>query len=456
MSTLYQTKYLKYKNKYFELKNSLKQIGGASLEPHLEQQKDKINSEYNYVKYLIDTYGNQVKKQLCHLICQMKDVIKIYQQGKTVHEINIILVNAFFKDKQAEYGMVGFPPGSTVNTTDKKPENHYVTALPPTITEEWIENFIQRAPIRVLMIMIKNFQAGEVNCWIYSIFLLYRSDPKTFEIKYGNIFNKDEIEKNIKFIEKYLDLDIMETNKCYKDFSLNSKADFTEISGAECTDDKRLYNKWGYKGYTNICSLWLPLTYITPFQSMYKLNVDKNNEFRILLGEVEKTTEPDKYDQATRKANCSNFFQKFPFLEPLIKEEIDYINSKSPDKKYILNPTTEEENKNNTDLLANIYGTISCTSKIKEPKSFYYSRRASYNNHYDLTQNSGHTVFFLMIGRYFKIPDIWMLLAQIIWTVPYNHSMYEVLSGAKSMDAFPSFKWENSYEDIKETINKMI
>ena len=57
------------------------------------------------------------------------------------------------------------------------------------------------------------------------------------------------------------------------------------------------------------------------------------------------------------------------------------------------------------------------------------------------------------MGRYFNINDKLMVLAQIIWTVPYNHSLYEVFSAAKTMDIFSEFRWAN---DIKINIDNFL
>ena len=443
----YEKKYLKYKTKYNELKLTGGAVPTLEIENSLQSsQYEFIDIEYSSVTFLLRTYGDAIKKELIKLIINMMDIIIIFNRDKGIPEASYykIILAAFFIDKPSEYGQIG-----------KEQINQIGQFIP----------FINRAPIRVLMIMIKNFQAGEMNCMMYEIFILYRISPVKFMTLYGNILNSNEVIKGIKVIENYLDVDIEYTNKCYRDnmnrhFRVNgmipdpenpTKKKFDEsvigkdYKETDCTETKRMYSEWGYDGYTNICSLWLPMTFMTPFQSIFKLSVDSKNEYFQLIGD--KTV--IKIDEADYKG-CTEFLNRYKFIEDLIKEERVYINSKLQHDDKINEVEGSDYNRKS---LSKVYKPIVCINKIKEPKSWYYSVRRNMNNHYDLGQTSGHTLFMILLGRYFNTNDKLMVLAQIIWTVPYNHSLYEVFSAAKTMDIFPEFRWAN---DIKTNMDTFL
>jgi len=98
------------------------------------------------------------------------------------------------------------------------------------------------------------------------------------------------------------------------------------------------------------------------------------------------------------------------------------------------------------------YKLFRCSFEKNEP-SFYLKLRER-KNKLSLSYSSGHTLLILIIANYIKnINMVFVLLACIIWTVPYNHAINEILSSAKQYELFEEYDYD---KDILENINILL
>jgi hypothetical protein len=209
-------------------------------------------------------------------------------------------------------------------------------------------------------------------------------------------------------------MDIEETAKCYDD----------EINEIACSDkNPPLYQKvedenFPPNNYRNICGLWIPMTYAVPYQLLLKESTP--NKLLKLVGPLQKKTDP-----------CT-IFDSYPFIEHLSPNETKYLESK------ISEPGAP---------LTSLFKPMICATMPAEPKSFYFKVRGKYKNDALISYSSGHTILITMITKYFKnINQLYVVIALIIWLVPYNHSIHEILSAAKKLDVFPEFDYKQSTE----------
>jgi len=79
-----------------------------------------------------------------------------------------------------------------------------------------------------------------------------------------------------------------------------------------------------------------------------------------------------------------------------------------------------------------------------EPLSFSLNIQKRYNKFF-VSNFSGHVMLFLIISRYFKDINLnLIILASVIYMVPYNHSINEILKAANLVDV-------NTNYSIKKT-----
>jgi hypothetical protein len=123
----------------------------------------------------------------------------------------------------------------------------------------------------------------------------------------------------------------------------------------------------------------------------------------------------------------SDIYSKYPLFPPLSQREQKYITGKGRrvlvDGLYQRPPWTPPI----------------CYMKPIEPYSFSVNLQKRYNK-YSVSNLSGHVMIFLIMAKYFKNPtdntNINMnliVLASILFMVPYNHSIHEIFQAAKMM-----------------------
>ena len=147
-------------------------------------------------------------------------------------------------------------------------------------------------------------------------------------------------------------------------------------------------------------------------------------------------------------ANCMiDTYSKYPIFPELSQREQIFIKGKG-----------KELVKNNDGLYTNPPWTPPyCYMKKKEPNSFYVNMLKRYNK-YVVSNLSGHVMMFMIMAKLFNGIDLKLLvLANIIYMVPYNHSIHEIFQAAEMMGAFDtgSFKYSIGDTDL-DNLNKLL
>ena len=377
----------------------------------MDIQKEEY--EYNISKKLYEKYNEEIKDELLKVISGFLNTIinllktrnpnPVDEYYSDVEKLNYIKKNIFISNF-IEYGHIGS-------------ENPEITKI--TDVHELL-GFIKQFNIRELLTVIKNFQREkEMNCLMYEMLIEYKKNKEEFKIKYNNI-NITHVEKIIKTIEKLMDFKIEETDECYN----------TEYDPVKCDGDKKkIYiemnddtNKYENE-YPRLCNLWIPTVYLFSHQSLIK--EQKFNRLKNLLMSFEKLE--------NNKECTKEVFSRLPFIEPLSERETLFLKS--------------DLDKNELP-----YKLYRC-SFSKKKTSFYLKLRLR-KNKLSLSHSSGHALLILLMSDYIKdIKMIYIILACIIWTVPYNHAINEILSSSKQYELFEEYDYD---KDILENINILL
>ena len=323
------------------------------------------------------------------------------------------VINIFFKDVINEQGQLGVPL--------VKLNGSYQ----PIQTLGELKDVILKYNFREKMSILRNFASKTNDCFMYSILIEYYENRQigqsdAFITKYP-MLNTTFLDESILLIENILGFDIIETANCYQDL----RGSGTPITSG-CSENKRLYREI-QSDYTanktqspiTLCWLWHPLVYGVPYQDVVKLPADNS---------VKKLSTSYTGNNNDVIPNCmSDIYSKYPLFPPLSQREQNYITSKGEnvlvDGLYQRPPWTPPI----------------CYMKPIEPYSFSVNLQKRYKK-YSVSNLSGHVMIFLIMAKYFKNPvdnqPINMnliVLASILFMVPYNHSIHEIFQAAKMM-----------------------
>lgn len=396
---------------------------------------DSIGYNYAIARALFYTTYNKkrIEDEITKIIYLQIDLILAYNNQITnaKEQLNKIIA-IFFKDYVNEQGQLGSPL-------------IYIKGryIPVQTLDELRTGFISKLNIREKMSMLKNFQSKENDCIMFSILIeLSKSisdGNDDFEKKYP-MLDTDNIAKSIKLVENILGFDIKETDNCYRD--VQGSKPVKCISG----QTEQLYKLVQSEYLSNptpspitLCWLWHPLVYGIPYQDVIKLPSD-NYVNRMASSFVKNTS-----DMA---ANCMiDTYSKYPIFPELSQREQIFIKGKG-----------KELVKNNDGLYTNPPWTPPyCYMKKKEPNSFYVNMLKRYNK-YVVSNLSGHVMMFMIMAKLFNGIDLKLLvLANIIYMVPYNHSIHEIFQAAEMMGAFDtgSFKYSIGDTDL-DNLNRLM
>lgn len=374
---------------------------------------------YNYAiaRTLFDSKNkNVIENEVTKLISLQFDLIVANSSNNPAISAKDNLNNViaiFFKDVINEQGQVGVPL--------VKINGSYQ----PVKTIDQLKDVILKYNFREKMSILRNFASKTNDCFMYSILIEYYENRQsgqtnTFASKYP-MLNIGFLDESILLIENILGFDIIETAKCYQDIRGSGKS---ITSG--CTENKRFYREIQDDYIANktqspitLCWLWHPLVYGVPYQDVVKLPADNS---------VKKLSTSYTGNNNTLIPNCmSDVYSKYPLFPPLSEREQNYIKSKGGnfliDGLYQRPPWTPPI----------------CYMKPIEPYSFSVNLQKRYNK-YSVSNLSGHVMIFLIMAKYFKNPkdntNINMnliVLASILFMVPYNHSIHEIFQAAKMM-----------------------
>ena len=335
---------------------------------------------------------------------------------------NVILI--FFKDVINEQGQLGVPL--------VKINGSYQ----PVKTLGQLKDVILKYNFREKMSILRNFASKTNDCFMYSILIEYYENRESgqtnaFKTKYP-MLNTTFLDESILLIENILGFDIIETANCYQDLRGSGTP---IISG--CTENKRLYREIQSDYIANktqspitLCWLWHPLVYGVPYQDVVKLPADNY---------VKKLSTSYTGNNNAVIPNCmSDVYSKYPLFPPLSEREQRYIKDKGGnvlvDGLYQRPPWTPPI----------------CYMKPIEPYSFSVNLQKRYKK-YSVSNLSGHVMIFLIMAKYFKNPvdnqPINMnliVLASILFMVPYNHSIHEIFQAAKMMGVNTNYSIKNT------------
>ena len=385
---------------------------------------------YNYAitRTLFDSKNkNVIENEITKLIFLQFDLIIANSSNNPTINAKANLNNVitiFFKDVINEQGQVGIPL--------IKKGGLYI----PIQTLSELKDTILSYNFREKMSILRNFASKTNDCFMYSILIEYSESRQSgqtekFTTKYP-MLNIGFLDESILLIENILGFDIIETANCYQDIRGSGKP---ITSG--CTENKRVYREIQQDYIANktqspitLCWLWHPLVYGVPYQDVVKLPADNP---------IKKLSTSYTGNNNKLIPNCmSDIYSKYPLFPPLSQREQNYIKSKGGtvlvDGLYQRPPWTPPI----------------CYMKPIEPYSFSVNLQKRYNK-YSVSNLSGHVMIFLIMAKYFKNPTDnqpinmnMIVLASILFMVPYNHSIHEIFQAAKMMGVNTNYSIKNT------------
>lgn len=429
-----------------------------------EQQEERdfrttIEYNYNIAKALFDNsqYLNRIRAEILKLIqLQIDLILKHSELIDNPREQLAKLKSVFFRDEMAEQGQISQP---------KILENRVYKEI--ETVDEFRDKFINSLNFRELMSMMRNFATPKNDCIMYSILIEYNEAKNTtdgmntFTSKYP-MLNINVVDEAVIMIEKILGFDISETSKCYRDTTNNLTSSGKEaITGAACTEKKRFYRmvqdaniQQKTTSPITLCWLWHPLVYGVPYQDVVKLPSD--NFVKQLNNSYEPVTDIEAVEQCR-----TNTYNDYPIFPKLSQREQNYLRKSMKLQKNI-----------DGDIINPPWKPIHCTMKRREPTSFMLNM-LDRNYKYSVSNLSGHVMKFIMIAKYFKsytkkaqkatdtdnkpINLDMIILASILFMVPYNHSIHEIFQAAKLMGVNTDYSIEKTdLENVNDLLNRNV
>jgi hypothetical protein len=362
-----------------------------------------------------------IKNEIIKLINSQIQIIqnKYSALGNNEKDIFPIIKKILFKNNVNEAGQVAIP---LIRPTKS------AALVPVKNVLELKQDYIPKLNIRELMTVVKNFQSSDSSCFMFSIIIEFVEAQKKnklteFQSKYP-MLNLNYVTDTVILIENILGFDIMEVDKCYNNMNGDEIIKTTKCSPYYEMMQKEFLSDPKSSPIT-ICWLWHALVYGVPFQDVLKLPA--NNRIKQISTSFKKNT-------LSIDTCMTDTFQYFPIFPPLSIRE----------KKYM-----KQDAINVDPLVDNLYERPPwtppiCYMKPIEPISFSLNIQKRYNKFF-VSNLSGHVMLFLIISRYFKDINLnLIILASIIYMVPYNHSINEILKAANLVDV-------NTNYSIKKT-----
>ena len=372
---------------------------------------DTSTFAYNYsiMLTLYNQYKVQVNTGLNKMINRIINLIIANNPTVTTNDARIGIINdILFKDSLVGQGQI-LPL-------------IYIKNKPKTIEtiKELKETFIPSLNFREKMSIMRNF-ASKDNCLMYTILVEYNESKNNnllnnaFEKKYP-MLNLDYLNESITMIENIIGFDISETNKCYDDINGTS---LTTCRASRQQPNKSFYKMMQHnytenptKSPITLCWLWHPLVYGVPYQNVVKLSDD--NAVKKMMPVYEKN------DKSQFEKCMTDTFNNYPVFPPLSKREQIYMRNKGA------NP--------NMDGLYKRPPWTPPYCYYKKPTPTFTTNMLKRYNKFSVSNLSGHTMLFIIVAKYFKDINLNMIvLASMLFMVPYNHSIHEIFQAAKML-----------------------
>lgn len=414
---------------------------------------DTSSITYNYLiaKSLFDNTNNKnkIENEIVKLINLQLDLIISYHKDSIFEEKQMLkkIINVFFKDIVNEQGQLGVPL-IKINGVYKELQT----------INELRETYISSLNFREKMSMMRNFASAENDCIMYSILVEYSGvtnsskDVELFKTKYP-MLNLDYVNEAITLIENILGFDISETNKCYNDLqgnelrkcTTNIKPYYQMVQNEYVTKKNDSTNAKTPLSPITLCWLWHPLVYGVPYQDVVKLPSDN------LVKRINNSYKPISVAKKQEIQTCMReTYSQYPLFPQLSQREQNYIKNDESlkNKGYVLQRDANGEYTNPP------WNPPYCYMEKEEPTSFMINLQNRHRK-FSVSNLSGHVMKFIIMSKYFNNIDLNMIiLASILFMVPYNHSIHEIFQAAKAMDVNIDYSIENT--DLKNVNDFLI
>lgn len=251
--------------------------------------------------------------------------------------------------------------------------------------------------IRILMTMFMNIYRNQNNlriCEIIFKILISQKDKKNI---YSNFFN-------IKFLDKRIE-------------------EIENLIGFEINEDIKLDNKEYYNigdDFFSICNIWNPVIFLYGTYRVANRHINKDGTIFRMIN-----------------------YSKFEDIEKYI------------DINILLPSLSDKEKNHNTKITPGIFFLLK-----NEYETLTNLIRQKYKK-YSVGNDSGHTLLHMDLIQYFLIDNSkkninLMILACIIWMVPFDHSINEILKAVQYKKLFDYNMKETSYDNIIKIIENII
>jgi hypothetical protein len=390
---------------------------------------DTTSIAYNYsimASLFNSTNKMVIEDEVVKLINYQIDLMIAYKQNELPVQQLQFIIDKFFKYSAIlgkEQGQLGMP--------QIKVDRVY---KPIKTVDELRTQYIPSLNFREKMSIVRNFSSKN-DCLMYEILLEYifqkdNNNISTFESKYP-MLDLSYLDHSIQLIEEILGFDIRETGKCYDNVNGTRK-----INRPGCKPFYKMIQEDNIlnptKSPITLCWLWHPLVYGVPYQDVIKLPGD-NKVKKLLTSFTSNNTE-------LIPGCMTDTFMNYPILPPLSERERRFIKNElkqNPlvDGLYQRPPWTPPI----------------CYMKQIEPTSFYVNLQKQYNKFF-VSNLSGHVMLFLITSKYFKNINLnYIILANLLFMVPYNHSIHEIFQAAKVMGINITYSIEkNDLDNLNE------
>lgn len=359
-----------------------------------EYEQNIIMRLYNnkplYKKIMIS-----IHKLARKIILFVLDYYEKYTTTMDDSDILRILENTFFSNNKKEAGQIGYwKPETVTNISEYR---------------EWLLEFIKDFNLREMMTFIMNFYKDRNNVGtaavVYNSLLQYKTKGEIYQLQ------KEYATKRIKIIENLLGFDMEETLECVH---------FTEWCDI---NDRALYK---YRDFPTIMSLSFP----TLFLYGEYIITNPSSSWKGDISRILKTSKLRKEPKSVT-GGCGDRLDSL--LIPLSERENTFLSG---------------------DIVDNYLPWI--------PGACWYDKIDSFANDvynhygkYTIANVSGHTFLHMDVVRFFlsSKEDIMLnILACLIWMVPKDHSINEILTATRIMDIF-----DYEYKQTSEyNVNKLL
>lgn len=403
------------------LEESRKPLVSRNKEQMEELNKMGIDTSsifFNYtlinILYNNTVIMNYINTNVDNLINKMFQLIKLKYRQEGWNELDIwnLLKERMFSDLINEQGISGMP--LIKDSTGKR-------LVEVTNLNQFLELYIPRLNLREKMSLIKRFWSSKFTCFFFEILIQFSQlGPEGFNKIYFTgttktpLLNDLYITNLIVKINTTTGISIKEFNKCFSDINGTEEVPCTASSSKryyELVQDNYNSTDRMFDSPITICWLWHSLVYGYTHQDLLKL--PGQNYVKNLISSYESTNDPAQSSECMGET-----FKYLPLLIKLSNREKKFITSRGlkavVERLFDRPPWTPPI----------------CYQKLKEPNSFLINLLKR-NKKFSVSNISGHQILFNTMAEIFNIDLSPIILAGMIYMVPYNHSITEIVEATR-------------------------